>query len=213
VAATVAAVDPDVLLLQEVGRGWPIGGGVDLLEWLARRLSMRYEWAPAANGQFGNALLTRLPLSNVDAVRLPFGQGPMERSYLAATLHLDSGSALRVFNTHLQHRKENTPTRLAQSEVLLAAWAGQPRTVVAGDFNFWPSWEEADRWLGVGFGSAQDLTGHGAGWTTPSDDPDNRVDWIFGTPDLAFSDFSIRSGAVNSDHLPLVVTVTVPTGR
>lgn len=208
VADAIEAADPDVVLLQEVGRGWPIGGGVDLLEWLSRRLAMRYEWAPAANGQFGNALLTRLPVSDVATARLPYGQGPMERSYVAATLRLDGGRALRVIGTHLQHRKENTATRLAQSEALLAAWDGAPRTVVAGDFNFWPTWPEARRWAGAGFVSAQDVTGHSGEFTSPTDDPDNRVDWIFGTPDLTFSDFAILTGVTTSDHFPLVVTVS-----
>jgi endonuclease/exonuclease/phosphatase family metal-dependent hydrolase len=206
-ADAIAAADPDVVLLQEVGRGWPIGGGLDLLEWLSRRLAMRYEWAPAANGQFGNALLTRLPLSEVETGRLPFGQGPMERSYVAATVHLDGGRELRVLGTHLQHRKENTATRLAQSEALLAVWDGAPRTVVAGDLNFWPTWQEPGLWTEAGFISAQDVTGHGAGFTSPTDHPDNRVDWIFGTPDLAFSDFAILTGVTSSDHFPLVVTV------
>ncbi|MPZ28307.1 MAG: hypothetical protein GEV12_18315 [Micromonosporaceae bacterium] len=209
VAEAVEQVDPDVLVLQEVGRGWPIGGGVDMAEWLSRRLRMPYKWAPAANGQFGNALLTRLPYSDVEIERLPFGQGPMERSYLATTLRLAGGRELRLVNTHLQHRKENTPTRLAQTDALLAAWDGAPRTVIAGDFNFWPSWEEADRWEAAGFVSAQDVTGHGAEFTVPSYDPDNRVDWIFGTPDLTFSDFAILSQVTASDHFPLVVTVQV----
>jgi endonuclease/exonuclease/phosphatase family metal-dependent hydrolase len=207
VAAAIGAADPDVVLLQEVSRGWPIGGGVDMLEYLSRRLAMPYRWSPAADGQFGNAVLTRLPLSGVEAVRLPFLHGPMERSYLAATLHLSGGGELRVINAHLQHRKENTATRLVQSQALLAAWDGRPHTVIAGDFNFWPSWEEPRLWREAGFVSAQDVTGHGAEFTVPSDDPDNRVDWIFGTPDLSFSDFEILTEVTNSDHFPLVVTV------
>ncbi|MGH3679350.1 MAG: endonuclease/exonuclease/phosphatase family protein, partial [Natronosporangium sp.] len=209
VAAVVEQVDPDVLVLQEVARGWPIGGGVDMAEWLSRRLQMRYAWAPAANRQFGNALFTRLPHSDVEVERLPFGQGPMERSYLSTTLRLADGQQLRLVNTHLQHRKENSPTRLAQTDALLAAWDGAPGTVIAGDFNFWPSWQEADRWKAAGFVSAQDVTGHGAEFTVPSYDPDNRVDWIFGTPDLRFSDFAILSQVTASDHFPLVVTVQV----
>jgi endonuclease/exonuclease/phosphatase family metal-dependent hydrolase len=209
VAAAIEAVDPDVVLLQEVSRGWPIGGGMDMLEWLSWRLEMPYEWAPAADGQFGNAVLTRLPRSDVRAERFPFVQGPMERSYQTVTLHLDGDRQLRVFNTHFQHRKGNTETRLAHSEVLHVAWGGAPRTIIAGDFNFWPSWPEAQLWEDAGFVSAQDVTGHGAEFTAPSRDPDNRIDWIFGTPDLTFSDFAILSDVVNSDHLPLVVTVTV----
>lgn len=207
IAAAIEAVDPDLVLLQEVSRGWPIGGGVDLLEYLSRRLGMRYVWSPAADGLFGNALLARVPLTEVETGRLPFGQGPMHRSYLAATVPLAGGGDLRVFNVHLQHRTGNTPTRLAQSEAVFAAWGGRPHTVIAGDFNFWPSWPEAQVWRAAGFESAQDLAGQSDAFTVPSDRPDNRVDWIFGTPDLTFSGFRILDGVTTSDHLPLVVTV------
>ncbi|HEY8452425.1 MAG TPA: endonuclease/exonuclease/phosphatase family protein [Natronosporangium sp.] len=209
VAAAIEAAAPDVVLLQEVSRGWPIGGGVDLLEYLSRRLAMPYRWSPAADGQFGNAVLTRLPVRDVVAERLPFVQGPMERSYLAVTLRLDGGREVRLINAHLQHRKENTPTRLVQTRALLDAWGGLSATVVAGDFNFWPSWPEAGLWEEAGFVSAQDVTGHGGEFTVPSDAPDNRVDWIFGTPDVSFSDFEILTDVTVSDHFPLVVTVSV----
>jgi endonuclease/exonuclease/phosphatase family metal-dependent hydrolase len=207
VAEAIETVNPDVVLLQEVSRGWPIGGGADMLEWLSRRLAMPYYWSPAADGLFGNAILTRLPVSDVRAERFPFIQGPMDRSYQAVTLHLADGSELRVFNTHFQHRKANTPTRLAHSEILFEQWGGAAHTVIAGDFNFWPSWQEPLRWQAAGFQSAQDVAGDPAQFTIPSDDPDNRVDWIFGTPDLVFSEFAILSDVVNSDHLPLVVTI------
>src|SRR5690606_19311442 len=173
IAAAIEAAAPDVVLLQEVSRGWPIGGGVDMLEYLSRRLAMPYHWSPAADGQFGNAVLTRLPVHDVVATRLPFVQGPMERSYLAVTLRLDGGREVRLINAHLQHRKENTPTRLVQTRALLDAWGGRPATVIAGDFNFWPSWPEAGLWEEAGFVSAQDATGHGGEFTVPSDAPDN----------------------------------------
>jgi len=208
VAAAIEAAAPDVVLLQEVSRGWPIGGGVDMLEYLSRRLAMPYRWSPAADGQFGNAVLTRLPMHEVAAARLPFVQGPMERSYLAVTLRLDGDREVRLVNAHLQHRKENTPTRLVQTRALLDAWGGRPATVIAGDFNFWPSWPEAGLWEEAGFVSAQDATGHGGEFTVPSDAPDNRVDWIFGTPDVSFSDFEILTGVRVSDHFPLLVTVS-----
>src|SRR5690606_9266758 len=168
---------------------------------------MPYRWSPAADGQFGNAVLTRLPMHEVAAARLPFVQGPMERSYLAVTLRLDGDREVRLVNAHLQHRKENTPTRLVQTRALLDAWGGRPATVIAGDFNFWPSWPEAGLWEEAGFVSAQDATGHGGEFTVPSDAPDNRVDWIFGTPDVSFSDFEILTGVRVSDHFPLLVTV------
>lgn len=208
-AAAIQAVNPDVVLLQEVSRGWAIGGGVDVAEYLSRELGMPFVWSPAADGQFGNLLLTRLPVSGVRTGPLPYGQGPMGRSYLKATLGLHGGRSLDVVTAHLTHRKPNTPTRLAQIDELLAKVDPAAPTLVAGDFNFWPSWPEQREFTGAGWVSAQDVTGHGAAWTSPTDRPTNRVDWVFGSPQLAFTDFAVLDQVTASDHFPVLATVTL----
>ncbi len=203
IAEAIAAAKPDVVVLQEVSRGWAIGGGVDVAEFLSRELGMSYYWAPAADNQFGNLLLTNRELTNVEVGQLPFGQGPMQRSYLKATVRVNAASKIDLVTTHLTHRKQNTPTRLAQIDTILRA---EPM-VLAGDLNFWPTWDESRAFARAGYQSAQDLTGHGAEWTSPTNKPTNRVDWIYGSNRIAFSDFAILSKVTASDHFPLIVTV------
>jgi endonuclease/exonuclease/phosphatase family metal-dependent hydrolase len=58
----------------------------------------------------------------------------------------------------------------------------------------------------AGLTSAQDITGNGSSFTFSSVNPRSRIDWIFGSPDLTFSDFVIPQSKA-SDHLPVVVTV------
>ncbi len=209
-AEAVRAVDPDVVVLQEVRRGWASGGGVDVAEYLSRELRMPFWWSPAADGQFGNLLLTRLPVSDVRTGLLPYGQGPMDRSYLKATVHLAFGKSLDVVTAHLTHRKPNTPTRLDQIDTLLAQVDPARPTVVAGDFNFWPSWPETRSFTGAGWVSAQDVTGRGAAWTSPTDRPTNRVDWVFGSPAVSFTDFQVLAQITASDHFPVLATATLP---
>jgi endonuclease/exonuclease/phosphatase family metal-dependent hydrolase len=204
IAEAIAQAKPDVVVLQEVSRGWAIGGGVDVAEFLARELGMSYHWAPAADNQFGNLLLTNRELTNIEVGQLPFGQGPMERSYLKATVRVNAAVKIDLITTHLTHRKQNTPTRLAQIETILGA---EPM-VLAGDLNFWPTWDESRAFARAGYRSAQDVTGHSGEWTSPTDKPTNRVDWIYGSPRIAFSDFAILSKVTASDHFPLIVTVT-----
>ncbi len=204
IAAAIRQAKPDVVVLQEVSRGWAIGGGVDLAEYLSRQLGMAYRWAPAADGQFGNLLLTNRELTGVSVGELPFGQGPMQRSYLKATVRVNAAFKVDLVTTHLTHRKKNTPTRLAQIDAVLRA---EP-TVLAGDLNFWPTWEEPRSFARAGYRSAQDLTGHGEEWTSPTANPTNRVDWIYGNSRVAFSDFAILSKVTASDHFPLIVTVS-----
>ncbi len=199
-ADAIRAADPDVVVLQEVSRGWTIGGGVDVAEYLARDLGMTFHWGPAADGQFGNLLLSRLPVTNVQTGQLPFGQGPMMRSYLKATV-----GGVDLLTTHLTHKKQNTPTRLDQIESVLT----QEPDVVAGDLNFWPTWSEPLAFARGGMFSAQDAAGYPPVWTSPGAPATNRVDWIFGTPKVVFSQFEVLSKVTASDHLPLVTTVSL----
>ncbi|HZE39431.1 MAG TPA: endonuclease/exonuclease/phosphatase family protein [Stackebrandtia sp.] len=205
---TIVGARVNTVVLQEVSRGWPIGGGVDLASWLSRELGMSYVWAPAADGQFGNLILTTLPLSHVETGHLPRGAGSMVRSYAAATVTTADGN-VRVMTAHLQHR-DVTPTRLAEIRVLLRAWGNAKHTVIAGDMNSLPGWPEIERFAKAGFHNAQDDAGQGDRATSPSVHPVNRVDWIFGTDDIAFSRFALL-GATASDHLPLRATVTPTT--
>ncbi len=45
VAPVVDGEHPDVVTLQEVVRGWPGAGGIDLAQWLSHRLRMSYVYA------------------------------------------------------------------------------------------------------------------------------------------------------------------------
>ncbi|MGH2676832.1 MAG: endonuclease/exonuclease/phosphatase family protein [Actinomycetota bacterium] len=199
----------DVVLLQEVGRGWPINGTLDLGEWLSRRLRMPYLFAPAADGQFGNAILSRFPIDHTETGYLPFGSGPQRRSYLLAELDLGGGRSVTVVSVHLQNA-EGTTTRSDQIRRLLAAVGNDPRTIIAGDMNMQPDEADVGLFQRAGFVSVQDQAGLGHVSTSahPTVVPVDRVNWIFATPDLAFTDFVVVPGEA-SDHLPLAVTVRI----
>ncbi|MGA8113063.1 MAG: endonuclease/exonuclease/phosphatase family protein, partial [Actinocatenispora sp.] len=206
ISGVLRAQHPDVILLQEVDRGWAIGGGTDLVEWLSRSLAMPYVWSPAADGQFGNVILSSLPISDVRTGQLPYGAGPQHRSYASAKVELTSGQKLRVMTAHLQDHTDNHATRLAEINTLLGHWGHDNPAVIAGDFNAMPGWSEIRRFDRAGLVSAQDAGGHGGMLTSPTDRPRYRPDWIFGTDDVSFRDFA-RPRSQASDHFPLVVTV------
>ena len=202
----IEAQAPDVVVLQEVGRGWPIAGQVDDLEWLARHLDMRYVWAPAADGQFGNAILSSHPIELDRVLRLPYGEGPQERSALGATIGGDP--SLFVVGVHLQHG-DRPATRTEQIEAVIGTWGDLDAWLMAGDLNMQPAEADASLLEEVGLSSVQDLIGDPDASTARDPlHPGDRVDWIWVTAEtLEVSDFAIpRSEA--SDHLPLVVDVT-----
>ncbi len=198
---------PDVVLLQEVGRGWPIAGQVDQAEWLARRLEMDMTWASAADDQFGNAILTRLPVLDVAILRLPFGEGPQYRSAVRVLVDTGAGWTSWLVDAHLQNGDEAS-TRQDQIVALLDAWGGDAPTVLGGDLNMQPTEDNVTLLSDAGLVSAQDAVGDPAASTARDPEfPGDRVDWIWVSPDLTPSAFAIVASTA-SDHLPLVVSVT-----
>lgn len=200
-ARTIEEQDACVVLLQEVSRGWVQGGGVDMATWLSHRLGLRMEFAPAADRQFGNAILSCTPARDVVVHALPYGAGPQHRSALSADVTA-GGVTQRYTTVHLQHRESNTPTRLEQLEALLAADLG----VLGGDLNSEPGWEEIELVLSRGFVSAQDAVGDPAELTSPAHDPRYRIDWVFVPQELApaMAELTVLDTDA-SDHRPLVL--------
>jgi endonuclease/exonuclease/phosphatase family metal-dependent hydrolase len=205
-ARVIEEQHPDLVALQEVGRGWVVAGSLDLAAWLAHRLDMSVVWAPEGDERRGNALLSSGPAPEHIALELPHADEPVGGSALIGSVELSNRRVLRLIVTHLQHGADQTATRLGEIEAVLRAWDGSPLTILAGDMNAGPGTPEILRLLGAGFVSAGDGAGGDDTPTFPSTDPARRIDWILGTADLRFSGFDVVRTAA-SDHLPLVVTV------
>ena len=209
-AAAIRDSGAEVVTVQEVSRGWIMGGGADMATYLAQDLDMEFAFVPAADRQFGNAILWKPSLGDlvdVERTALPFGDGPQRRSAISGTL--TGATEVRITSVHLQHRAENIPTRIVQLMVLLDAQPVSGAYVLAGDLNTEPGWPEPTMLTAAGLFSAQDTAGNPADLTFPSHLPRQRIDWILGH-DVAFSDVSVLD-TQESDHLPLVATVTPRT--
>ncbi|SDC56255.1 Metal-dependent hydrolase, endonuclease/exonuclease/phosphatase family [Sanguibacter gelidistatuariae] len=207
-AAVIRESGADVVTLQEVSRGWVMGGGADMATYLSQELDMEFVFVPAADRQFGNVIMWKPylgELTGVERTALPFGDGPQSRSAISGTL--TDGVPVRITSVHLQHRAENTPTRLEQLSVLLEAQPVSGAYLLAGDLNAEPGWPEPHMLAAAGLVSAQDSAGNPADLTHPSLVPDQRIDWVFGSG-VTFTNFAVLD-TQESDHRPLVTTVTV----
>ncbi|MFC0042023.1 endonuclease/exonuclease/phosphatase family protein [Actinomadura rayongensis] len=200
VATAIAAQRPQVVLLQETGRGSLPSGTADVAVWLSRRLGMKLLWGPAADGQFGNAILTSLPVRRSGTGRMPRADWSQIRGYVWARLAVGS-TTLDVWSTHLAYGGPGE--RLGEASSLLRAWSRAPRTIIGGDLNAEPGSDEIIR-LTTDTGLRSAGTGDGA----PTGPHGTRVDWILGTDDLAFDDYRVAPGGP-SDHRPVTVTVRV----
>ncbi|MEU1363869.1 endonuclease/exonuclease/phosphatase family protein [Micromonospora zamorensis] len=199
---------PDVVLLSEVDRAWLLNGGHDTLDLLADRLGMPYVFGPAADPVWGDAVLSRWPVSDPRTLPLPAVGAPTGAQALAVTLDLGDGIRTAVVSTHLQPPPGRGPVVQARAVADFATRyaAGRP-LVVAGDLNTEPGDEAFEQFTNAGLVDA--LAAARPLPTSPADDPRQQIDHIFVSPGLTASD-PVAPRSTASDHLPVAVTLTLP---
>ncbi len=206
VAETVESEKANVIGLQEVSRGWLIDGSVDMLAWLSQRLDMPFVWGPTADPMWGNAILSKYPIKDVQLYAMPNNDviRPM-RGFIFATI--DAGDrSVRVIITHLYHVGDDGGLRVPQVQALLDAWANQPATIIVGDLNARPDSIEMTMMRDAGLIDSFSESGSSSGLTFGSNHPDRRIDYIYHTLDLPAKDFHVNEGTA-SDHRAVAVTI------
>ena len=201
IAETIKAESPDVVVLQEVVRGWMIGEQHDALTVLAERVGMQYVFGPAIGDAYGNAVLSRLPVSDVRYIR--YERQPLLRHQPRGAILFRVADVL-VIATHLDHIEGATEVRQGQVHSILAAWNDQRPAIVAGDLNALPGTAELRLLEDAGF---RDLAKDGGADqpTSPASDPKHRIDYVWGIGVTGSQAHTVASTA--SDHRPLVVNV------
>jgi endonuclease/exonuclease/phosphatase family metal-dependent hydrolase len=148
VAAACASLAADVLALQEVDRGLSRSGRADLARVAADAAGMEVVFAqtmPLRGGQYGNALLVRGSIADVEVVRLPGGYRfwvrREPRNAIVATARLggdggrdgEGGVAVSVAATHLSTQRWASREQLSRA---VSALTSRPEPhVLLGDLN------------------------------------------------------------------------------
>lgn len=216
-AAVIRSQRPDIVGLNEVDRGWLTTGSVDVLPALADAVGLPYVFAPAADEVWGNALLSRFPITDVRVDALPRGDTAMRRSALSAVVDVGGDRPLGVVVTHLHHVEDEPQPRLDQA-ARVATIAEELRAsgfpvIVMGDVNAEPEAPELEplerRFVNVTV-PVGPPSGHdeedAATPTFPSTDPVEAIDHIYVSELLIASHLTVpRSTA--SDHLSVAVTL------
>lgn len=207
IAQVIEDEDPDVVALQEVSRGWLINGSVDTLVWLSRRLGMAYAFGPAADPVWGNAVLSRLPIRRAGNHLMPNNDDiVMDRGFMTIEIDVGGGEVLAVLATHFHHEEEDSVHRMPQTRAILEAVEAH-NTVLLGDLNALPDHPEIVLIADAGFVDAFAAAGPpGDGFTWPTDELEQRIDYVWTSPDLTVTDFSLPMSTA-SDHLAIAVTV------
>lgn len=221
IARVIARTQPDIVALQELDVGRARSGHENQAQTIAHYLTMEHHFHPAIHvqdEQYGDAILSHLPMRLVKAAPLPPAPAPGSkrepRGALWVTVDL-AGTEIQVLNTHLGLWPGE---RLRQTEELLGRhWLGDPRcqgpVILCGDFNATPG-TAVCRILCERLDDAQvKLEAHRPRNTFSSTIPAARIDHIFIGGGIAVTGIDVpgsQLAKVASDHRPLVATLTVP---
>ncbi|MFN7138349.1 MAG: endonuclease/exonuclease/phosphatase family protein [Limisphaerales bacterium] len=206
IAEVIKQEKADLVALQEVDKGIPRSNKLDVGGELAQMTGMRSVFSnnyAFQGGQYGNAILSRFPIVSIDHRLLPKTDLPEQRGWLKTVVNVH-GRELSLWNTHIDHRRDDTERMLAVTK--FKEWAREEKLPIlfCGDFNALPgsrTFNEMteqfdDVWLKVGEGN---------GFTFPVKNSNRRIDYIFLSKGAGIE--PIRAWVPQteaSDHLPVV---------
>jgi endonuclease/exonuclease/phosphatase family metal-dependent hydrolase len=234
--------DPDVLCLQEIARNFPEMAGSAGEDQVAALLfefkGYQAFFAPGVDipgrtgrRQFGNLILSRLPVGRVMRHQMPWPGAAevqsMPRALAEAVIETPFGP-LRVMTTHLEyysaehraaqidylhrvHREAGAPHREVEEPGSYESYERGASALVCGDFNLKPEDPHHRRMLDGGFVDAWMALNPGKPRQATFHLYDGELqyccDYIFVTPELASRVKSIRIDTATqaSDHQPVMV--------
>jgi endonuclease/exonuclease/phosphatase family metal-dependent hydrolase len=203
IAQTIKNENADVVVIQEIARGWLVMSGMDQVNWLSNRLDMPYVYGPNSDdGLWGNTVFTRLPILESDTTQYSETQN-LKRGAVEVAVETEHGP-IWIYGTHLDNPRGAVEARFTQGRELIEFRDGKTPAMVLGDFNAEPDdsliaelYDAGLRDLGVDH--LDDLG-------TSADS--RRIDYIFATEDLELVDIHITE-VWTSDHLPVIATVRI----
>ena len=191
-------LEADVIALQEVET---LRAGSDLLSYLAQGTGTTAHAGPTLSlgeGHFGNALLTRFPITYVQHVDLTYHRRE-PRAAIGADLDCGHGVKLRAVATHLGLGPRERRFQVRRLLKLFRTPRDWP-AVLMGDLNEWLLWGRPLRWLHAYFDRSPALP------TFPARLPLFALDRILVHPHGGLANVSVhvsRTARIASDHLPL----------
>ncbi|MDP2958684.1 MAG: endonuclease/exonuclease/phosphatase family protein [Longimicrobiales bacterium] len=217
ITEVICSSGADVIALQEVDVHFSERSGfADQASEIAKACGMEFRYGPIydlpplepgkPNRQFGPAILTRYPVvswknhlltrlsTQADAPPTPM------TGFLQVTVDVD-GTAVDVFSTHLDFRRDPAVRKTQVAEMLAILGTPSRPTVLMGDMNAPPDREE----LAPLFAKLRDAwAGHtDPGLTGPSDAPTGRIDYVFLAGPIRASSAHVLDTTA-SDHRPVV---------
>ncbi|MEX2174355.1 MAG: endonuclease/exonuclease/phosphatase family protein [Pirellulaceae bacterium] len=208
IAGVIKAVDPDLVALQEVDRNTERTGKVDQPAELAKLTGLAVVFGPniaLPGGDYGNAVLSRLPVVAQQNHKLPSHDQGEQRGVLQVELELPGGGTVLLLATHLDHRQGDAE-RLASAGAIneLAIKSPDRPAILAGDLNAVPESKVLQRLLTTWTNTTDKPLP-----TTPVASPRRQIDYVLVRPAARWKIVEARvlDEAVASDHRALLVVL------
>jgi endonuclease/exonuclease/phosphatase family metal-dependent hydrolase len=206
IADVIENEHPDLVGLQEVDRGVKRTELRDEILELAKLTGMDYAFAHNLDfqgGQYGVAILSRLPIQKIDHRKYENLREAERRGMIRVEVKLDT-RIINFVTTHLDY--QNDDGRVFETEQMLKFLQGvKGPLIVVGDFNDVPAGGSyklmlpkfQDTWIA---GKAKE-----EGLSYPADKPVKRIDYIFTRKsDQIRTNKAWLVNTLASDHLPVV---------
>ncbi|MCE3015501.1 MAG: endonuclease/exonuclease/phosphatase family protein [Pirellula sp.] len=207
IASLIRNADPDVVALQEVDRKTKRSGNVDQSSELARLTGMYESFAKAIDfegGEYGQAILSRFPLSNVELTKLANRDNREQRIAVSALFEFAKDYRVQFISTHLDHAE---PTiRLEQAKQLANLGSRDAvLSILAGDMNDMPGSKVISK-ITESWSAPQDRQNL---FTFPTASPTRQLDYILlkrpVKPVIVSS--KVIDESVASDHRPIFISI------
>jgi endonuclease/exonuclease/phosphatase family metal-dependent hydrolase len=206
IAGVINKLKPDLVALQEVDVNTGRSGGKDQAKILAEKTGMQVYFAKAIDhdgGDYGVAILSRLPISDFKTYALPRVQGSHAEPRVLAMVKVQVANNKSIFFacTHLDAERPDS-NRIVQAKEIARILQGQDLPVIlAGDINAEAGTAVVDI-LDRAFLRSCLID---CGFTIPVEKPSKTIDFIFYSRNSSFSvkEHKVINERYASDHLPV----------
>ncbi len=213
IAGVIRSANPDLVALNEVDKNVSRSGNVNQPVELGRLCEMRPVFEKNIDydgGEYGNAILSRFPVSETENIHLPSEYEGEQRGMLAVRVELPGNRKVRFAATHLDYRPDDTERiRSAKTiEKLVEQRFAPDRFVIAGDLNATPASQVVERFSRSWTVSRSDPT-------YPASDPQKQIDYVLWRPASAWRVIStnVLDAPTASDHRPVLVVLDLFESR
>ncbi|MDZ8118463.1 endonuclease/exonuclease/phosphatase family protein [Pontiella agarivorans] len=206
IAEVISRTNPEIVALQEVDKNCKRSGGVDQARKLGELLGMEFRFGKFMNyqgGEYGMAILSRIPIGETVTHPLPGGTEP--RCALEVRIRPE-GYADPVSFVCIHNDWKNETNRVKQVKALVSSLATNDNPIIlAGDFNG----ERTDASMIFLEHAQWTILDKNGEKTWPSDRPEVEIDFF---AVRGFSETPVEHGVVHeaiaSDHRPIFAVIS-----